>query len=49
MISGMVLGKEGEDEELRKALDPGRFEGRGVEELKREALAKYNDIYNLEE
>ncbi|OBT79063.1 hypothetical protein VF21_02432 [Pseudogymnoascus sp. 05NY08] len=38
-----------EFEELRRVLDPGRFGGRGVEELRREAGGRYNDIYNLEE
>ncbi|WVQ72892.1 hypothetical protein IAR50_002453 [Cryptococcus sp. DSM 104548] len=39
-------GKE-EDAELRKALDPRRFDG--VEGLEAKALGKYNDIYNKAE
>ncbi|ELR05767.1 hypothetical protein VC83_04460 [Pseudogymnoascus destructans] len=38
-----------EEEGLRRALDPGRFGGSGVEELRREAGGRYNDIYNLME
>ncbi|OBT65626.1 hypothetical protein VE03_05544 [Pseudogymnoascus sp. 23342-1-I1] len=52
LVTGMVLGREdgGEEEvELRKALDPVRFEGREEEELKKESGGRYNDIYNLEE
>ncbi|OBT47887.1 hypothetical protein VE00_01561 [Pseudogymnoascus sp. WSF 3629] len=38
-----------EEEMLRRVLEPGRFGGRGVEVLRREAGGRYNDIYNLEE
>lgn len=52
VVGRMVLGVDGEggeEEEVRRALDPRRFEGRGMEELEREGLGRYNDIYNLED
>lgn len=45
LLADMFLGTADEkDVELRKALDPKRFEGEGLES---KALAKYNDIYNV--
>ncbi|OBT94287.2 hypothetical protein VE01_07810 [Pseudogymnoascus verrucosus] len=44
-----VVVVDEEFEELKRVLNPGRFGGRGVEELRREAGGRYNDIYNLEE
>ncbi|KAJ5088066.1 hypothetical protein N7456_011682 [Penicillium angulare] len=37
-----------EDEELRKALSPFRFQGMETYTLESQALARYNDIYNRE-
>ncbi|KAJ5286984.1 hypothetical protein N7478_002670 [Penicillium angulare] len=37
-----------EDEELRKALSPVRFQGIETSILENQALARYNDIYNRE-
>lgn len=38
-------GREG-DEDLLKALDPARFDGRDHAQMRKESLAAYNDIYN---
>jgi glycine/D-amino acid oxidase-like deaminating enzyme len=38
--------KEVQDDVLLKALDPNRFKGGDPEALTREAIGKYNDIYN---
>lgn len=41
------LGQKVEQEsELAKEMDPRRFEGRDPEEVSKQALATYNDIYN---
>ncbi|KAK2768656.1 hypothetical protein FQN54_000512 [Arachnomyces sp. PD_36] len=42
-------GGEEEDGVLLEALDPNRFKGGDLEVLTREAVGKYNDIYNKEE
>lgn len=39
---------ESGDAELLKALDPDRFKGADMESLTRQALERYNDIYNSE-
>lgn len=51
VVGRMVLGVDGEggEEEVRRALDPGRWEGKGGVELEKEAVGRYNDIYNLED
>ncbi|OCF30984.1 N,N-dimethylglycine oxidase [Kwoniella heveanensis BCC8398] len=51
LLADELLGKaKDEDEALRKALDPRRFDGQISEAeqkvLEQRALAKYNDIYN---
>lgn len=47
LISRQILGgAEQEDEALLKALDPARFQNIEDEILVKQALAKYNDIYN---
>lgn len=47
LISRQVLGKgSSHDEVLMKALCPSRFEGVEAGVLEKQALAKYNDIYN---
>ncbi|RAL04161.1 NAD(P)/FAD-dependent oxidoreductase [Aspergillus ibericus CBS 121593] len=43
-LAGMMKGED-VDEGLRKALDPSRFQGREIEELTRESLDGYNEIY----
>lgn len=47
LISRQVLGKgSSHDEVLMRALCPSRFEGVEAGVLEKQALAKYNDIYN---
>ncbi|WVQ96877.1 hypothetical protein IAU59_003984 [Kwoniella sp. CBS 9459] len=51
LLADELLGQaKGEDETLRRALDPTRFDGQTSEAeqevLEQRALAKYNDIYN---
>ncbi|WVQ80588.1 hypothetical protein IAT38_002693 [Cryptococcus sp. DSM 104549] len=49
LLADMFFGTmREEDEGLRKALDPNRFEGGEGGELEGKALKKYNDIYNQE-
>ena len=48
LTADMVAGKKlnVEDEVLRKAFDPLRFEGQDASSLRERALGTYNDIYN---
>lgn len=47
LLAGAITGKGMEgDDQLLKALDPARFEGRDQEQMRKESLAAYNDIYN---
>ncbi|ORY88497.1 FAD dependent oxidoreductase [Leucosporidium creatinivorum] len=47
VLAGLLDGKGREgDEELLKVLDPKRFEGRDVAELRKLSFRAYNDIYN---
>lgn len=39
---------DSDDAELLKALDPDRFKGGNMESLTKQALTRYNDIYNSE-
>ncbi|WWD18287.1 hypothetical protein CI109_102737 [Kwoniella shandongensis] len=49
LLADMILGEgTAGDEELRKALDPRRFDGLEPQQLEKRALGKYNDIYNKE-